>query len=129
MTHRTRRLLWISTGLILSVTAAALSAGQDAPPPRTTAAVTTSDLLRWVKEFSNAGRWSNQLGAANFITELKRFKAARLVQEGLPISLAHPVLKVPFDPLQPFLPATPSIAPLPTVPLSIPITATRFFTG
>jgi len=116
-THHTRRLLWVSVSVFLAVTAAVLAAGQEpAPEPRRNP-VTTSDLLRWVNEFSNAGRWNNQLGAANFITELKRYKASRLVSEGMPISMAHPVLKVPFDPLQPFLPATPSIAPLPTVPL------------
>ena len=44
----------------------------------------------------------------------EQMRASKLVSEGLPISMAHPVLKVPFDPFLPFLPESPTIAPQPT---------------
>jgi len=118
MTNPARRLLGASMGSIATAAAIVFTTGLASPPPaRGDETVTTADLLRWVDEFSNWGRWNNQLGAANFITERKRIRAAKLVSEGLPISLAHPVLKVPFDPFLPFLPESPTIAPQPTRPL------------
>jgi kynurenine formamidase len=79
--------------------------------------LTEAVLREWLTTYSNWTRWSNQLGTANFITPKKRKDAARLVREGLSVGLAHPLLDVPFDPTLPFIAATPSIAPLPTVPL------------
>ena len=90
--------------------------------------ITVEVLEQWLKKYSNWGRWHNELGAANFITNRVRRDAAKLVKRGISVGLAHPLLTVPFDPAQPFLPfsppipnpaavPTPSIAPLPTVPL------------
>ncbi len=122
--HPTRRLLATLMGTLIASCAVALvgAAGpgdQGDPGDKGSAAapVTTADLLRWVDEFSNWGRWDNDRGAANFITPRKRVRASRLVKDGITVSLAHPVLTVPFDPLQPFIPEYPSIAPLPLVPL------------
>jgi len=52
---------------------------------------TKADIERWRKELSNWGRWGaeDQLGAVNLITPAKRIEAARLVKEGIAISLAH----------------------------------------
>jgi kynurenine formamidase len=55
-------------------------------------AVTEGDLLYWVTAFSNHGRWENVgLGAANLITPKKRRDAAKLVKEGVSVSMAHDV--------------------------------------
>jgi kynurenine formamidase len=78
----------------------------------------TEDTLRdWLEEYSNWGRWSNDRGAANFITAKKKRDAARLVRDGVSVGLAHPLLTVDFDPTLPFIAEFPSIAPLPTEPL------------
>jgi kynurenine formamidase len=54
--------------------------------------VTEADLLSWVTEFSNHGRWENVgLGAANLITPSKRRRAAKLVRKGISVSMAHNV--------------------------------------
>jgi kynurenine formamidase len=57
-----------------------------APP-----ATTKADVDRWMTEYSNWGRWGkeDQLGALNLITPEKRKAAARLVKEGVAVSLAH----------------------------------------
>ncbi len=46
---------------------------------------------RWMKELSNWGRWGkdDQLGTVNLITAEKRKAAARLVREGVAVSLAR----------------------------------------
>jgi kynurenine formamidase len=69
------------------VLAAAQSASANSPAP----APTKADIERWRKELSNWGRWGaeDQLGAVNLITPAKRIEAARLVKEGIAISLAH----------------------------------------
>jgi len=45
----------------------------------------TDTLLSWVTEFSadRWGRWDNEVGAANFITDKKRMHATRLVTKGV----------------------------------------------
>jgi kynurenine formamidase len=88
------------------------------PPARGAAPVTTETLLGWVTEFAadRWGRWDNELGSANFITDKKRMHATRLVTKGISVSLAHPLLTIPFDPLLPQTPTFPSIAPMPTIP-------------
>ncbi len=54
--------------------------------------ITNQDLLDWVTEFSNHGRWENVgLGAANLITPHKRLQASRLVHRGISVSMAHNV--------------------------------------
>ncbi len=53
--------------------------------------VTAAMVENWMTELSNWGRWGtdDQLGALNLITPEKRIAAARLVQTGLSVSLAH----------------------------------------
>ena len=53
--------------------------------------VTAEMVDRWMTELSNWGRWGDddQLGALNLITPEKRIAAARLVQSGVSVSLAH----------------------------------------
>jgi kynurenine formamidase len=64
----------------------------DEPP-----AMTAADVERLVGELSNWGRWGDddELGTLNLITPEKRVAAARLVTEGVSISLAHDVEKEP----------------------------------
>ena len=68
--------------------------------------MTKGDVERMVKELSNWGRWGkdDQLGALNLITPEKRRQAAKLVREGVSISLARDVEedKTPDNP-RPFL--------------------------
>lgn len=124
MPRSTQRLLGASISSTLCAVVLVLVSGLSAAPPaRGQETVTTETLLRWVEEFSNWGRWDNQLGAANFITAKKRMHAAKMVTKGITVSMAHPLLTIPFDPAQPFLPtsgnppiATPNIAPMPTIP-------------
>ena len=56
---------------------------------------TNQDFQRAMQELSNWGRWGedDELGQANFITEEKRIAAARLVREGITVSLAHDVVQ------------------------------------
>jgi kynurenine formamidase len=65
---------------------AALAADQTASRQATKA-----DVDRWMKDLSNWGRWgrNDQMGTVNLITAAKRKAAAALVQEGVPVSLAH----------------------------------------
>ena len=57
--------------------------------------LTQADINKWMKELSNWGRWgkTDQLGALNFITAEKRKDAAKLVKEGISVSLARDVEK------------------------------------
>lgn len=52
---------------------------------------TKADFERWMKELSNWGRWgkADELGALNLITPEKRRQAAKLVREGVAVSLSH----------------------------------------
>ena len=53
--------------------------------------MTQADVETWMTELSNWGRWGkeDQLGAVNLITPQKRMEAARLVTEGISVSLAR----------------------------------------
>ena len=53
--------------------------------------VTQAMVEGWMTELSNWGRWGDddQLGALNLITPEKRRQAARLVREGISVSLSH----------------------------------------
>ncbi len=53
--------------------------------------VTSQQVDTWMTELSNWGRWGDddRLGALNLITPEKRIAAARLVQTGISVSLAH----------------------------------------
>ncbi|MGH9505155.1 MAG: cyclase family protein [Terriglobales bacterium] len=57
-----------------------------------------------VESLSNWGRWgkSDERGALNLITPQKRQAAAREVEEGISVSLAHNVIKTKLDGSQPF---------------------------
>lgn len=65
--------------------------GASAQPPSIGVAA-VDELMR---EISNWGRWGDddQLGTLNLITPAKRVEAARLVTEGISVSLAHNVFK------------------------------------
>lgn len=56
---------------------------------------TTADFERWMKELSNWGRWgkADELGTLNLITPASRVAAAKLVREGVAVSLSHDVEK------------------------------------
>jgi kynurenine formamidase len=52
---------------------------------------TTADFDRWMKELSNWGRWgkADEIGTLNLITPATRIAAAKLVREGVAISLSR----------------------------------------
>jgi poly(3-hydroxybutyrate) depolymerase/kynurenine formamidase len=60
-----------------------------------TRGVTRETIDRWADELSNRGRWGadDELGTLNLITPEHRVRAARLVTEGVSISLSHDYLK------------------------------------
>lgn len=60
-------------------------------------AVTAEQVERWMKELSNWGRWGkeDQLGTLNLITPAKRQAAARLVRDGVTVSLSRDAAKEP----------------------------------
>src|SRR6266851_5681286 len=61
----------------------------DAPAQHET--VTIEQVNRWETELSNWGRWGkdDERGALNLITPQKEVQAARLVKDGVTVSLAH----------------------------------------
>ena len=56
------------------------------------ASVTPADYQRWKAEYKNWGRWGpdDQRGTTNLITPAKIMTAAKLVKNGIVVSLAHP---------------------------------------
>ena len=60
-------------------------------------ALTAQTIDTWASELSNAGRWGDddQLGTLNLISPAKRVAAAKLVTEGVSVSMAHPLLTEP----------------------------------
>lgn len=66
--------------------------------------LTKADIENLMKELSNWGRWGqdDQLGTLNLITAQKRQGAARLVQEGYSVSMAHDAVKTRTDGSEPF---------------------------
>ena len=60
-------------------------------------AVTAETIDAWAAELANHGRWGedDQRGTLNLITPAKRVAAARLVTEGVSVSLAHPLMTEP----------------------------------
>jgi len=82
---RARKSFVIPVVVFLAVLVLKPSAGQT---PRT---VSTAEFERWMSELSNWGRWGkdDELGAINLITPAKRQAAARLVREGVSVSLAR----------------------------------------
>jgi len=57
--------------------------------------VTPSMIQQWERDLSNRGRWggNDELGTLNLITPQHRVRAARLVTEGISVSLSHDYLK------------------------------------
>ncbi|MBC8352209.1 MAG: cyclase family protein [Planctomycetes bacterium] len=74
--------------LLASLAASACQRTLYAQSPRE---MTKADVERLHSELSNWGRWGkdDQLGALNLITPMKRKQAARLVREGISVSLAR----------------------------------------
>jgi kynurenine formamidase len=89
----------VATFALLAVLAACGEAAEspDAAPTAVTypTMTTHAEYERALDELSNWGRWGamDELGAANLITPEKRVAAARLVREGLSVSLAHDVVQ------------------------------------
>ena len=63
-----------------------------------------SEFEAMVEELSNWGRWGreDQIGALNLITPEKRLQAAKLVKEGISISLAPAATEVTPDNPNPY---------------------------
>ena len=66
--------------------------------------VSDAEVEAMLAAVSNWGRWGkdDQLGTLNLITPEKRRQAAALVVEGVSISMAHDLIKEPFDGSKPF---------------------------
>ncbi|MBM4183586.1 MAG: cyclase family protein [Gemmatimonadetes bacterium] len=77
-------------GLAAALAAAPVTLVAQALPP-----VTAATIQQWEQELSNRGRWgpNDELGTLNLITPEKRVQAARLVTEGVSVSLSHDYLK------------------------------------
>ena len=79
--------------LLVSILLGSVMFGAQAPPNPTRAQV-----IQMMKDISNWGRWGkdDELGTFNLITPEKRLQAARLVREGISVSLAHTLEKEVF---------------------------------
>src|ERR1700756_4769357 len=79
--------------------------GADEPGRQGKKKLTKADIDGMMTSLSNWGRWGkdDQRGALNLITPEKRRRAAALVQEGVPIPLAHAPVKEPLDSSPAFL--------------------------
>jgi len=81
----------------LSATGVSPAPGAEAQPQTPAAPNTTrtnkDELLRWMKEISNWGRWGKDdtLGTINLITPAKRKQAAALVKDGTVVAMAPDV--------------------------------------
>src|SRR5262249_56871126 len=55
--------------------------------------VTETDVVKMMDGLSKGGGWGadDQLGTLNLITPAKRLQAARLVQDGVPVTCARPI--------------------------------------
>ncbi len=87
------------TILVVAGTIAITAAGgaQNTATAGSPAKVTKDDITRWMTELSNWGRWGkdDQRGTLNLITPAKRKQAVTLVRDGISVSLAHTIDKVP----------------------------------
>jgi hypothetical protein len=122
MTLPRKRVIGASMVSTLTGAVLVLVAGLSSPPPaRAADPVTVETLFQWMVKYSNWGRWGpdDQLGTLNFITERTRRDAARQVRLGISVGTARRPYKIAFDTQQPFIPATPSLAPKPTGPLDL----------
>src|SRR5262245_58120037 len=87
-----RTLTVIGSGLILSIALAA-SLWSQTPAPQSTSSrplVTRAEYERWQTELTNWGRWGkdDELGTLNLVTDAKRAQAAKLVKDGVAVSLS-----------------------------------------
>ena len=122
MTSPRKRLIGASMASIISGALLVSLMGLSTPPPaRAAEIVTVETLFDWMTKYSNWGRWGkdDRLGTMNTVTPKKRLAAAGLVKYGISVTTARRPYKIAFDPQQPFMPATPSLAPLPTGPMDI----------
>jgi kynurenine formamidase len=92
MKHRTCTSLAVFASLLLI---ALNPCGGGEPDIAAKSKLTKVDVDAMMKSLSNWGRWgdADELGALNLITPDKRKEAARLVTEGVTVSLAHNVIK------------------------------------
>lgn len=132
MSTSRKRLIGASMASTLSGAILVLVTGISTPPParaQGTVTVTVDMLFEWMNKYSNWGRWGrdDRLGTVNTITPRARVAAAGLIRYGVSVGMARRPYKIAFDPQRPFLPATPSLAPLPTGPLDIDDTNPFFF--
>lgn len=76
---------WIAFLAMIPALGGRAAVAQDEPPT-----VTKAQFEAWMQEISNWGRWGeeDELGTLNLITPQKRIAAARLVTEGVTVSLA-----------------------------------------
>ena len=83
---RTIRLLPLAL-VIAALVVPSLEPGASAQEPEP---VSKAEFDRWMQEISNWGRWGSddELGTLNLITEDKRKAAARLVRDGVSVSMA-----------------------------------------
>jgi hypothetical protein len=86
--------LLLTAGLLGGVTASLQAQQQFSVNPLTqdpAVRVTMEDLARWERELSNWGRWgpNDQRGTLNLITPEKTVRAARLVRDGVTVTLQH----------------------------------------
>lgn len=85
--NRLARRTLAPVAVIVIAPQAAIAAEGEAP-------ITAATIDAWATELSNAGRWGedDQLGTLNLITPAVRVAAAKLVTEGVSVSMAHPLL-------------------------------------
>ncbi|MYD98388.1 MAG: cyclase family protein [Gammaproteobacteria bacterium] len=78
----------------VAIAALAVLAAQGAPCEEQQAALTAETIDAWATDLSNAGRWGedDELGTLNLITPAVRVAAAKLVTDGVSVSMAHPLL-------------------------------------
>lgn len=82
--HSSWQTTWLLGLVLLSLS---LTSGAAAAEP---APVSKAEFDRWMTEISNWGRWGadDELGTLNLITDEKRKVAARLVRDGVSVSMA-----------------------------------------
>jgi len=89
----------------LALCALVLGVGCQNPGPKPAEAawdLSRADFDKILESITNWNRWDNELGTVNLITPEKRLQAARLVSEGVPVSLAHNAIKEAVDSSAPF---------------------------
>ncbi|MFL6351205.1 MAG: cyclase family protein, partial [Bryobacteraceae bacterium] len=85
-----KALIWPTSFALFACTIIILSAAISRDSPRYPRDLTKADVDQWMLELSNWGRWGkdDQSGTANLISPAKRRAAARLVTEGISVSLS-----------------------------------------